>query len=204
MRDARPLDRAALRAGAAAGVEILIAVGLATAGVAALQSTTSDDAGLGSLYLLAVLLIAIRRGQLAALVTAVLGVLALNFFFIAPAPPAGDRPLPGPDRADRAADRGRRRRPAGRASPASAPPRPRAARCVAAAREREAKLVAEVASAILVGRERRRAARDDRQPRRARDRRGARPDRARAGADARCRTRSRCRCTRAPATRGCT
>ena len=66
------------------GAEIVLAVGAATAGVAILRSTTSDAAGLGSLYLLAVLLIAIRRGQLAALVTAVVGVLTLNFFFIAP------------------------------------------------------------------------------------------------------------------------
>ena len=36
------------------------------------------------LYLLAVLLIAIRRGQLEALVTAVLCMLVLNYLFIAP------------------------------------------------------------------------------------------------------------------------
>ncbi len=150
MRQARPLDRAALRAGAVAGVEILIVVGLATAGVAALQSTTSDDAGLGSLYLLAVLLIAIRRGQLAALVTAVLGVLALNFFFIVPrhrlaiahsqdlvelivlliaAVVVGRLAAVARERAAEAESRAH----------------------VAAAREREAKLVAEVASAILAG-----------------------------------------------------
>ena len=149
VRDTRPLDRDALRTGAAAGVEILIAVGLATLGVAVLQSTTSDDAGLGSLYLLAVLLIAIRRGQLAALVTAVLGVLALNYFFIAPrhklaiahsqdlielivlliaAVVVGRLAAVARERAAEAESRA----------------------LVAAAREREAKLVAEVASAILV------------------------------------------------------
>src|SRR5205085_1383642 len=41
-------------------------------------------AGLGVVYLLGVLAIAIRRGQLAALGTAALSVLALNYFFIAP------------------------------------------------------------------------------------------------------------------------
>ncbi|HUA07103.1 MAG TPA: ATP-binding protein [Solirubrobacteraceae bacterium] len=148
VREARPLDRASLRAGAAA--EILIAVGLATALVAVLQSTSSDDAGLGSLYLLAVLFIAIRRGQLAALVTAVLGVLALNFFFIAPrhrlaiahsqdlielivlliaAVVVGRLAAVARERAAEAESRAH----------------------IAAAREREAKLVAEVASAILAG-----------------------------------------------------
>ena len=149
-RQARPLDRAALGAGAAAAAEIVIAVGLATVAVAALQSTSSDDAGLGSLYLLAVLLIAIRRGQLAALVTAVLGVLALNFFFIVPrhrlaiahsqdlielivlliaAVVVGRLAAVARERAAEAESRA----------------------VVAAAREREAKLVAEVASAILAG-----------------------------------------------------
>jgi len=149
-RDARALDGIPLRAGATAGAEILIAVGLATAAVAALQSTSSDDAGLGSLYLLAVLLIAIRRGQLAALVTAVLGVLALNFFFIAPrhrlaiahsqdlvelivlliaAVVVGRLAAVARERAAEAESRAH----------------------VAADREREAKLVAEVASAILAG-----------------------------------------------------
>jgi two-component system, OmpR family, sensor histidine kinase KdpD len=149
-REARPPDRASLRSGAATFGEILIVVGAATAGVAALQSTTSDNAGLGSLYLLAVLLIAIRRGQLAALVTAVLGVLALNFFFIAPrhrlaiahsqdlvelivlliaAVVVGRLAAVARERAAEAESRAQ----------------------LAADREREAKLVAEIASAILVG-----------------------------------------------------
>jgi len=150
VRKARPLDRDVLRTGAVAGLEILIAVGLATVAVAALQSTSSDAAGLGSLYLLAVLLIAIRRGRLAALVTAVLGVLALNFFFVAPrhrlaiarsqdlvelivlliaAVVVGRLAAVARERAAEAESRA----------------------YVAAAREREAKLVAEVASAILAG-----------------------------------------------------
>jgi two-component system sensor histidine kinase KdpD len=149
VREARPLDGASVRARIAAGAEVVIVVGLATAGVAALQSTTSDAAGLGSLYLLAVLLVAIRQGQLAALVTAVLGVLTLNFFFIVPrhrlaiahsqdlvelivlliaAIVVGRLAAVARERAAEAESR------AG----------------LAAAREREAKLVAEVASAILV------------------------------------------------------
>ena len=56
---------------------------LATALVAILDSVATP-AGLGSLYLIAVLAVAIRRGQVAALAAAVLGVLVLNFFFIKP------------------------------------------------------------------------------------------------------------------------
>ena len=112
-------------------------------------------AGLGSLYLLAVLAVAIRRGQLAALVTAVLGVLDAQLLLHRPAPQARDRALAGRGRADRAADRGGRRRPAGRGRPASARAEAESRARVAAAREREAKLLAEVASAILAGRERR-------------------------------------------------
>src|SRR3954453_601672 len=58
-------------------------VGLATALVALLDSVATP-AGLGSIYLIAVLAVAIRRGQLAALAAAVLGVLTLNYFFIKP------------------------------------------------------------------------------------------------------------------------
>ena len=68
---------------AAATAETLAWVGLATALVALLDSVT-EPAGLGSLYLIAVLAVAIRRGQLAALAAAVLGVLILNYFFIQP------------------------------------------------------------------------------------------------------------------------
>ncbi len=150
VRESRRLERTRARSGAVVGAEILVAVGAATAGVTALQSTTSDDAGLGSLYLLAVLLIAIRRGQLSALLTAVVGVLTLNFFFIAPrhrvaiahsqdlvelivlliaAVVVGRLAAVARERAAEAESRAR----------------------LAAAREREAKLVAEIASAILVG-----------------------------------------------------
>jgi hypothetical protein len=68
---------------AATTLETLAWVGLATALVALLDSVATP-AGLGSLYLIAVLAVAIRRGQVAALAAAVLGVLILNFFFIQP------------------------------------------------------------------------------------------------------------------------
>lgn len=68
---------------AAATLETLAWVGLATALVALLDSVATP-AGLGSLYLIAVLAVAIRRGQVAALAAAVVGVLILNYFFIQP------------------------------------------------------------------------------------------------------------------------
>jgi two-component system sensor histidine kinase KdpD len=68
---------------AAATLETLAWVGLATALVALLDSVATPT-GLGSLYLIAVLAVAIRRGQVAALAAAVVGVLTLNYFFIKP------------------------------------------------------------------------------------------------------------------------
>jgi two-component system sensor histidine kinase KdpD len=68
---------------AAAALETLAWVGLATVLVALLDSVATP-AGLGSLYLIAVLAVAIRRGQVAALAAAVVGVLILNYFFIKP------------------------------------------------------------------------------------------------------------------------
>jgi two-component system, OmpR family, sensor histidine kinase KdpD len=70
------------RAGIAT-LEAIAAVGVATA-IVALLDEVAPITGLGVLYVLAVLFVAIRRGQVAALVTAVLGVTALNFFFIEP------------------------------------------------------------------------------------------------------------------------
>jgi two-component system, OmpR family, sensor histidine kinase KdpD len=61
----------------------IVAVALATAAVAALDSV-APATGLGTVYLLAVLFVAIRRSEIAALATAVLSVLALNYFFIEP------------------------------------------------------------------------------------------------------------------------
>jgi two-component system sensor histidine kinase KdpD len=145
-----PGKRSAVGPAIVGAAEVALAVAVATGAVAALQSTTSDAAGLGTIYLLAVMGVAIRRGQLAALATAVLGVLALNYFFISPrhklaiahsqdlvelivlliaAVVVGRLAALARERAAEAESRA----------------------WVAAAREREAKLVAEVASAILAG-----------------------------------------------------
>jgi two-component system, OmpR family, sensor histidine kinase KdpD len=134
---------------ALAALEIVAAVALATAGVAVLESTT-PAAGLGILYLLAVLAVAIRRGQLAALITAAVGVLTLNYFFITPRHRfeiAHSRDLVelivlliAAIVVGRLASFGRQR---------AAEAERRAE--IAAAREEEAKLLAEVASTILPG-----------------------------------------------------
>ena len=68
---------------AVVGAEIVASVAVVT-GVVALLDEVAPVTGLGILYILAVLFIAVRRGQVAALATAVLSVLALNFFFIEP------------------------------------------------------------------------------------------------------------------------
>jgi two-component system, OmpR family, sensor histidine kinase KdpD len=80
----RPFPRSASsRAVATTALELVVAVALATAAVAALD-TIAPTAGLGVIYLLAVLFVAIRRGELAALAAALLSVLTLNYFFIEP------------------------------------------------------------------------------------------------------------------------
>ena len=137
------------RAAGAATLEVGLALAAATGVVAALQST-APAAGLGILYLLAVLVIAIRRGQVPALITAVLSALTLNYLFITPrhrltiahsqdmvelvvlliaAVVVGRLAALGRQRAAEAESR------AG----------------IATAREREAKLVADAASAVLAG-----------------------------------------------------
>jgi two-component system, OmpR family, sensor histidine kinase KdpD len=63
--------------------ELLGSVAIAT-GLVALLDQVAPVTGLGVVYLLAVLFVAIRRGQIAALATAILSVVALNFFFIDP------------------------------------------------------------------------------------------------------------------------
>ena len=68
---------------AATTLETLAWVGLATALVALLNPIATPE-GLGSIYLIAVIAVAIRHGQIAALAAAFLGVLTLNFFFIEP------------------------------------------------------------------------------------------------------------------------
>lgn len=139
-----------VRAVLLAACEVVLAVAAATAGVAALQST-APAAGLGILYLLSVLAVAIRRGQVAALVAAVLSVLTLNYLFIVPkhrlaiahsqdvveltvlliaAIVVGRLAATGRQRAAEADSRA----------------------MIATAREREANLIAEAASAILEGR----------------------------------------------------
>jgi two-component system sensor histidine kinase KdpD len=126
-----------------------IAVALATGAVAALDSVTTAT-GLGVVYLLAVLFVAIRRGEIAAIATAVLSVLVLNYFFIEPrhrltiadsenvvalavlliaAIVVGRLALAARSRAVEAEERAR----------------------LAAAREREAELLAAGASAVLAG-----------------------------------------------------
>ncbi len=107
-RRAEPLSA---RVAAITAVEIVAAVGVATGAIAALQST-APASGLGVIYLLSVLVIAIRRGQVAALVAAVLSMLHAELPVHHPAPSLDDRALAGRGRACRAADRGGRRRPA--------------------------------------------------------------------------------------------
>lgn len=64
-------------------VDCVVSVVVATGVVAGLDSLTSAS-GLGVVYLLAVFFVAIRRGEIAALATAVLSVASLNYFFIEP------------------------------------------------------------------------------------------------------------------------
>jgi two-component system, OmpR family, sensor histidine kinase KdpD len=78
----RLLDRARSLDGFAL-LDCILSVAVATGVVAALDSLTTAS-GLAVVYLLAVLFVAIRRGELAALLTAVLSVVSLNFFFIEP------------------------------------------------------------------------------------------------------------------------
>ncbi len=144
MRDWRGGPGAAL-----VGLEIVAAVALASGGVAALQSSTGVQ-GLAILYLLAVLAIAIRRGLVPALITAVLSSLTFNYFFL---PPRHELAIAHSQDVVElvvlliaAVVVGR----------LAAVARERAAEAearagLAADREREAKLLAEVASAILAG-----------------------------------------------------
>jgi two-component system, OmpR family, sensor histidine kinase KdpD len=135
--------------GARAAVEIVAGVAAATGGVAALESSAPVE-GLAILYLLAVLAVAIRRGQLAALITVVLSELTFNYFFL---PPRHQLAIAHSQDVVElivlliaAVVVGR----------LAAVARERAAEAearagLAADREREAKLLAEVASAILAG-----------------------------------------------------
>ena len=138
-----------LRVIVGSGAEVVLAVAAASGAVAGLGAVTTPDR-LGILYLLAVLAVAIRRGQLAALTTAMLSVLALNYFYIAPRHHLAIAHsqdvvelvvlLIAAIVVSRLAALSRERA-------AEADRRARAAR----AREREAQLLAESASAILAG-----------------------------------------------------
>jgi two-component system, OmpR family, sensor histidine kinase KdpD len=142
-------DRSQTRSIARAGGELVVAVAVATIVVALLQSA-APPAGLGVVYLLAVLEVAVRRGQLAALATALLGVLTLNYLFIAPRHRLEIRHtqdlitlivfLVAAVVVGRLAELGR-----ARAREAESRAR------LAAAREQEATLLAQAASAILAG-----------------------------------------------------
>ena len=66
-----------------AALEVVASIAVATALVALLEPATPAS-GLGAIYLLAVLFVAIRRGLLAALAAAALAALTFNFFFIEP------------------------------------------------------------------------------------------------------------------------
>jgi two-component system sensor histidine kinase KdpD len=137
------------RSGIATALEVVAAVGVAT-GVVGLLQSRAPIAGLEVVYLPAVLLVAIRRGGAPALLTALLSVLTLNFLFI---PPRHQLTIAHSQDVvvlvvlmiaaavvSRLAAMARQR--AGEAESRAR---------LAAAREREASLLAEVASAILAG-----------------------------------------------------
>ncbi|MFZ0039965.1 MAG: ATP-binding protein [Solirubrobacteraceae bacterium] len=142
-----PLQRGVLLA---TGGEVVIAVAAASVVVAFLQSA-APPAGLGAIYLLAVLEVAVRRGEIAALVTAILGVLTLNYLFITPRHRlaiAHSQDLIELIVFLIAAIVVGRLAEIGRARAAEAESRAK----VAVARERESKLLAEAASAVVAGR----------------------------------------------------
>src|SRR3954462_7504169 len=74
---------ARLKNSLAAAAECVAVVAVAT-GIVAVLDSIATAAGLGVVYVLAVMFVAIRRGELPALGTAALSVLAFNFFFIEP------------------------------------------------------------------------------------------------------------------------
>jgi two-component system sensor histidine kinase KdpD len=79
----KDVHRSGARQIAIAALEVVGAVGAAS-GLVALLDEVAPVTGLGVIYVLAVMFIAVRRGQVAALLTALLSVTALNFFFIEP------------------------------------------------------------------------------------------------------------------------
>jgi two-component system sensor histidine kinase KdpD len=77
------MEMRTLRRDGIVAIEIVAALGIASLLVAVLDDA-APATGLGVIYLLAVLFVAMRHGELAGLATAVFAVLLLNFFFIAP------------------------------------------------------------------------------------------------------------------------
>jgi two-component system, OmpR family, sensor histidine kinase KdpD len=138
-----------LRSAFLAAVEAVVAVGVASLAVAVLETAATVDA-LAVVYLPAILFVAVRRGQWAAVGAAALAVVAFNFFFVEPR-----WGLHVSDSEDLVALAvflvcglvvGRL---AGELRDRSAEARERAE--VAEAREHEAALLADVARALLVG-----------------------------------------------------
>jgi two-component system, OmpR family, sensor histidine kinase KdpD len=130
-------------------VEIIAAVALATLAVAVLHGS-APTGGLSVLYLPAVMAIAIRRGEIPGLVTAVLSVLTVNYLYIAP------RHQFGIAHSQDLVELAVLMLAAVVVSRLAATARQRAAEAerraeLAAARERESALLAEVASSILGG-----------------------------------------------------
>jgi two-component system sensor histidine kinase KdpD len=74
---------ARLKDSLAAAVEALAAIAVATGAVALLEHVASPTS-LAVVYVLAVMWVAVRRGEVPALATAAVSVLVVNFFFIAP------------------------------------------------------------------------------------------------------------------------
>ena len=117
---------------AMASLETIAAVGAAT-GLVAVLDEVAPVTGLGVVYLLAVLFVAIRRGRSRRSRRRCLSVLGAQLLLHRAAPPADDRRLRERRRAGRVPDRGGRRRPPGRgratarARPRSAPRWPRRA-----------------------------------------------------------------------------
>src|SRR3954447_26136770 len=72
-----------LKGSPAVVLESILAVAVATGAVALLDSVATATS-LGVVYVLAVMFVAIRRGEIPALATAAASVVALNFFFIEP------------------------------------------------------------------------------------------------------------------------
>lgn len=77
------MTRGSVRAHGLAILEAVVATAVASLAVAALE-TVADPVGLGVVYLLAVVFIAVRRGEMPAMATALFSVLVFNFLFIEP------------------------------------------------------------------------------------------------------------------------